>query len=86
MLMPFYIELAKIEKLQSVDVIYFFDKILFGDYGFQNMFANQPTFNTLYLKEDSGPKRVTDWKSKEVYTSKLIPLYTPTLYDIKRFG
>ena len=40
------------------------------------------------LKElkDKGNYYVTDWKSKGVYSSKLIPLYTTFLHDIKLSG
>ena len=50
------------------------------------MFVYQPIFNTLKLKENKGAKYVIGWKWKGVYTSKLIPLYTVILCNIKDFG
>ena len=53
------------------------------------MFVYQSTFKTLKeLKElkDKGNYYVTDCKSKGVYSSKLIPLYTTFLHDIKLSG
>ena len=49
------------------------------------MFACQPTFNLLEFKEDKCTEYVIGWKSKEVYTSKLIPLYTVFLHNVRRF-
>ena len=50
------------------------------------MFVYQPPFNTLELKEDKGTDYVIGWKSKGVYSSKLILLYTDFLHKIKVFG
>ena len=41
-----------IGKLATLDLSYFLGKSFFGDDGFQNMFAYQPTFSNLELKED----------------------------------
>ena len=57
-------------KLKIFDLSYFLDKNVFGDDSFQNIFAYQPTFNMLELKEDKFTDYVIDWKSKGVYTSK----------------
>ena len=40
------------------------------------MFVYQPALNTLELKKDKGTDYVLSWKSKRVYNSRLIPLYT----------
>ena len=39
----------KIEKLQTFHLSYFLGKHFFGDDGFQNMFAHEPTFSTLFV-------------------------------------
>ena len=38
------------------------------------MFIYQPTFSTLYLKDDKGTKNALDWKSKVLFQSKFKPL------------
>ena len=53
---------------------------------FQNVFVYQPTFNTSQLKEGKGTEYVTGWKSKGLYVSKITPLCTVFLRNIKRFG
>ena len=75
----------KVGKLQTLDLSYFLGKLFFVCDGvFQNMFVYQPTFSMLELKEDNkGTEYVIDWKSKEVYTSKLTPLLTAFLHNIK---
>ena len=50
------------------------------------MFINQPTFNTSELQLDKGTEYVIVWKSKGLYASKFIPLYTASLHIIKSFG
>ena len=40
------------------------------------MFVYKPTLNMLQVKEDKGTEYVISWKSKGVYKSKLVPLYT----------
>ena len=63
MLILFHNILSKIrKKLKRKNV--WFDKNVFKDYGFQNMFVYRPTFNTLELKENKGIKHVIGWKSK----------------------
>ena len=64
-------ELTKIEKNRKTTNV---GKCFFGDNGFQNMFLYQPTFNMLQLKRDTGTEYVIVWKSKGVYSSKIIPL------------
>ena len=39
------------------------------------MFAYQPKFNMLELKEDKSTEYVIGWKSKEVYSTKFFPLH-----------
>ena len=65
---------------------YFLGNIFFGDDGFQNMFVYQLTFSTLELTDDKGNDYVIGWKSKGVYSSKLTPLYTAFLHNMKRSG
>ena len=66
--------------------IFFLGKKIFGVDGFQNMFVYQPILNTLELKEDKGTEYALGWKSKGLYTSKLTPLYTTFLQNVKRSG
>ena len=50
------------------------------------MFVYQPTFIALELKKDKGADYILSWKSKGVYASKLKPLNTAFLHDIKLSG
>ena len=52
----------------------------------QNTFVYQPTLDTLELKKDKGANYVLSWRSKEVYNSKLKPLFTALLHNIKLSG
>ena len=61
-------------NLQIFDLRYFLVKNVFGDDGFQNRFVYQETLNKLQLREDNGTDYVFDWKSKELYASKLIKM------------
>ena len=47
------------------------------------MFVYQPIFNTLELKDGKVTNYVIGYKSKGVYTSKVKPLCTTFLHDIK---
>ena len=47
------------------------------------MIIYQPTFNTFELNKDKGTDDVLNWKSKVAYTSKLKPMYTAFLHNIK---
>ena len=47
------------------------------------MFVYQPTINVLELKKDNNTDYVLSCKSKEIYTSKLKPLYTAFLHSVK---
>ena len=81
-----YLKLKK--KLSSTtikDFKFFIGKICFksNDWS-QNMFVYQPTLDTLELKK--GTDDVISWKSKGVYNSKLKPLYTSFLHNIKNSG
>ena len=53
--------------------------------GYQNMFACQPTFNVLELKNDKPTEYIISWKSKRLYKSKLIALHGAFLPNIKYF-
>ena len=64
-----------------IDRVYFI-----GDDGSQNRFTYQPTLDTLELQKDKGTDYVLIWKSKVVHTSKLKPLYTAFLHNIKLAG
>ena len=46
----------------------------------------QPTFDALDLEIDQGTYYVFSWKSKWVYTSRLKPLHTASLYSINPSG
>ena len=46
------------EKLQTFDLHYFHSKDSFGNIGFQIIFAYQPTFSMVELKEDKCTKCV----------------------------
>ena len=46
------------------------------------MFVYQSAFNVV----DEGTEYAIGWKSKRVYTAKVIPLYTAFLYNIKCCG
>ena len=50
------------------------------------MLVYQPTFNMLELKENKGTEYITAWKLKELFKSKLYPLYNAFLSNIKNFG
>ena len=65
---------------------FFLGKKVFCVDGFQNMFVYQPILNALELKEDKGTEYVLGWKSKGLCTSKLTPLYTTFLQNVKRPG
>ena len=47
------------------------------------MFIYQPKHEVLELKEIKGTDYVLSWKSKEVYNSKLKPLYMDFFHGIK---
>ena len=61
-------------------VKFFLVKIVF------RMIIYQPTFNTFELNKDKGTDYVLNWKSKGAYTSKLKPMYTAFLHNIKLSG
>ena len=52
---------------------YYFAETFFDTDGFQNMRVYQAKFNMLELKEKKDTEYVIGWKSKGLYTSKLIP-------------
>ena len=53
-------------KLEAFDSSYFYDKIFFGNDGFQNMFGCQLTFNMSELKIGKR-EYVTGWTSKGLF-------------------
>ena len=73
-------------NMQTLDLSCFFGKIVLGDDGSQNIIVYEPTLNTLNLKEEKSTDYVIGWKSKEVDTTKLKPLYIAFLHGIKPFG
>ena len=50
------------------------------------MIVYQPTLDTLELNKDNSIDYVLSWKSHRVYNSKLKPLYTASLHNVKRSG
>ena len=54
--------------------------------GSQNTFFNQPTLDILKVKKDKGIDYILGWKSKVLYTSRLKPLYTASLFSKKLSG
>ena len=52
----------------------------------QSMMVCQPKLDTLQLKKDKGTDYVLKWKSKELCTSNLKPLYNAFLHSIKLSG
>ena len=79
-------EQDKIEKLQTHDLSHLLENFFLGVDGFQNMFAYQPTRNTLELKKDKGTDYFLIWELKGAYTSKLRTLHTTFLHIIKLSG
>ena len=71
------------KKLKTFDLSYFIGKNIFGDDGFQNMFAYQVKFNTIELKKDNDTNYLISWKSKGVYNCKLTPVNTAFLHKVK---
>ena len=63
----------KIEKLQTFHLSYFLGKHFFGDDGFQNMFAHEPTFSTLFFFFSKGSDFAIAWKSEGLFKSKILP-------------
>ena len=47
-------------KLQKLEISCFLGKSFFGDDGFQNMFVNKPTLDTLELNEGKKTHYVID--------------------------
>ena len=72
-------------KLQKHDLSYFLDKTFVGVDGSQNMFAYQPTFNTIVLK-DKGTNYILNWKSKGIYSFELKLLHAAFLHSMKHSG
>ena len=54
--------------------------------GSQNTFFNQPTLDTLKVKKYKGVDYILSWKSMVLYTSRLKPLYTASLFSKKLSG
>ena len=67
------------KKLQAFNSSYFLGKIFSDDESFQNKFVFQPTFSTLVFKKDKQGEYVIASKSKELFKTKLFPLYGPFL-------
>ena len=70
-------------KLQASDSHYFCGKNIFGNDGFHDMFVYQLNFNMLELKKGKSTKNVIAWKSKVLLKSKLLPLHSAFLTNIK---
>ena len=80
-----YLEIQeKLNSLTRKDSNFFLDRTYFtSNDGSQNTFVYQPVLDTLELKKGKGTDYVLNWKSKEVFNSKLKPLYTEFLHSIK---
>ena len=79
----------KVKFLSSKDYSFLLGGMHFtSDDGFQNMFAYQPTFNTIKHKNMSTEFLIC-WKSKGVYNSKVIALnsdFLPNIEYLKKLG
>ena len=74
----------KLNSLTTNDYNFFLVRVYFtSDDGSQNTFSYQQSLDTLELKKDKGTDYVLNWKSKGVFNSKLKPLYTDFLHNIK---
>ena len=74
----------KLKSLITKDHNFFLGRIYFtSNDGSQNTFVYRPTLDALELKKGEGTGYVLNWKSKEVFNSKLKPLYTAFLNSIK---
>ena len=82
-----YLEVQKkIDSLITKDYNFSLGRIYFtSNDGYQNMFACQPTFNVLELKNDKPTEYIISWKLKRLYKSKLIALHGAFLPNIKYF-
>ena len=77
----------KLNSLRTIDYNFVLGRIYFiSGEGSQNTFVYQPTLDMFELKKDRGTDHILSWKSKEVYNSKLKPLYTAFLHSIKLSG
>ena len=73
----------KLDSLITKDYGFFSGWIYFtSNYGSQNMFVYQPTFNVLELKIDKFAEYIIGLKSKGVYNSKLIASYDAFLPSV----
>ena len=79
-----YLEVQKkLNSLITKDYVFFLGRIYFkSNDGSENMFVYQTTLDALELKNDKGTDHVLSWKSKGVFSFKLKPLYTASLYSI----
>ena len=78
------LEVQKANSLITKEYNFFFGRIYFtSNDGSQNTFIYLPTLDTLELKKEKCTNYVLSWKSKEMYNSKLKPLYTAFLHSIK---
>ena len=80
--------MEKVKILSTKDYNFFFGRIYFtSNDGSQNMFVYQPTCNTLVeLKKTKVFDYVLSWKSNGVYNSKLKPLFSAFLHNLKLSG
>ena len=80
-----YLEVqGKLNILITKDYNFFLRRIYFtSNDGSQNTFAYQPTLDTLELIKDKTTNYILSWKSNGVFNSKLRPLYTTFLNNIK---
>ena len=72
----------KLNSLIKKDYNFFLGRIYFtSNDGSQNTFVYQPTLDALEVTK--GTDYVISWKSKEVFNSKLKPLYTVVFNSLK---
>ena len=79
-------ELTKKVKLLSTKDYSFFQGRIYvtSNDGLQNMLVYQPSYNVIkYL--NTSTKYITNWRSKGVYNTKLIPIKNDSLPNIKYF-
>ena len=76
-------KMGKYRKIANIWFKFFFIcKNFYGDKDFQNMFAYQPKFSSLVLKEDKGIEHIIACKPKVLFKIELYPLYNIFLPNV----
>ena len=60
---------------KNIKISHFLGKNFVGNNDFQNMFAYQPTFNRLKLREGKGTENIIIWKQKGLAESSFKPWF-----------